>query len=220
MLSFAVPFLFIIELGLALVLCIAWWRLSDRLQGLELRANEALDAQDLLDFQDRIAQLLKEVQEAASKIVSEIDSRRAGLEKEGSRARDTEKRLSERLKAFERLEEKARKGLEKWASDQVKRSQGSSKKKKGSKVAASKAPKNITVLAASEDLEETPRVSYLKREFRAPEPEAPSSPTASRYLKVYAFADEGKSREEIAKLCGYLPGEIDLILNLRPRSRD
>jgi hypothetical protein len=171
-----------------------------------------------MEFQERIAGLLGQVREAGKDVVALIDERRAGLDREGARARDAEKRLGEKIKSFERVEEKARKRLNEWAAGQS--------KKIATKKVASKKPPKAGIETASEpalemlEINDRPlKVSYLKRDFRPPEPQAPVAPTATRYLKVYAMADEGHSREEIAKACGYLPGEVELILNLRPRSR-
>jgi hypothetical protein len=40
---------------------------------------------------------------------------------------------------------------------------------------------------------------------------------ASRYQAIYDLADEGLNHEQIAKRAGILPGEVNLILNLRKK---
>jgi len=216
--SFALAFLFLFQLILALAMLLLWWRTKDKMAAMELRASEALDSQDLMDFQERIASLLGQVREAGKDVVAIIDERRAGLDREGARARDAEKRLAEKIKSFERVEEKARKGLKEWAAGQSKRANAkkqSSKKNKREFVEE----KSELERPALDDSERPHKVTYLKRDFRPAEIVTPVTDTATRYLKVYAMADEGLSREEIAKASGYLPGEVELILNLRPRSR-
>jgi hypothetical protein len=51
------------------------------------------------------------------------------------------------------------------------------------------------------------RRTYLVRHQAGPAP--------SRYQKIYDLADQGLNREQIAKQADLLPGEVDLILNLR-----
>jgi TolA-binding protein len=217
--SFAIPFLFITQLGLLLGMLWLWWRAKDRMAALEAKAEEALDDADLMDFQDRIAALLAQVKDAGKDVAALIDERRAGLDRESARARDAEKRLAEKIKDFERVEEKARKRLGEWAAGQSKKS--SKKAKPSKKAPEATEPPEPQAEAAAPEAPEAPaaKLSYLKREFRPPEPQAPASPTAARYLKVYELSDQGLSREAIAKACGYLPGEIELILNLRPRPK-
>lgn len=217
--SFSVAFLFIVQLGLLLGLLWLWWRVKDRLQDIESRAAESLDGQDLIDFQERITGLLSQVKEAGSDLVALIDERRAGLDREATRARDAEKRLAEKIKSFERVEEKARKRLDDWVSAQAKKA--SIKPGKTTKKTLPAAPPAAAGVSEPENVDAGSRplkVTYLKRDFRPPEAQAPASP-AGRYLKVYEMADEGRNREEIARACGYLPGEVELILNLRPRPR-
>jgi hypothetical protein len=232
MTSIALPFLFITQLAVALGMLWLWWRVKDRMAALDARAAESLDDQDLMEFQERIVGLLASVKEAGKDVVAVIDERRAALDREGARAREAEKRLAEKIRSFERVEEKARKRLEDWAKAQSRRSPA--KVKKPSKAGlgqpslddsmtrtetGSSKPANLADVLAETGM--TPlKVTYLKRDFKAPEPAAPVSPTATRYLKVYEMADAGSSREEIAKACGYLPGEVELILNLRPRPRN
>jgi hypothetical protein len=216
--SFSLAFLFLTQLALAVAGLMLWWRAKDRMAAIEAKAEEGLDDQDLMEFQERMASLLAQVREAGRELNAQIDARRASLESQSVRARDAEKRLAEKIKGFEKLEEQARKRLDELMAGKAK--PAPAKKKKASRA---KAPKPAAAAPAEAPAEEAvlpveaPVVSYLKREFRQPEPQAPVSPTAARYLKVYALADEGKSREEIAKACGYLPGEVELILNLRPR---
>jgi hypothetical protein len=228
MMSFALPFLFLTQLGIALAMLWLWWRVKDRMAALESRAAESLDDQDLMEFQERVVGLLASVKEAGKDVVAVIDERRAGLDREGARAREAEKRLAEKIHAFERVEEKARKRLDEWARSQSRKAAPKPKRGGGAKASKpGKAEPETLELSASGSISDvaeetgmTPlKVTYLKRDFRPPEPSAPVVPSATRYMKVYEMADAGSSREEIAKVCGYLPGEIELILNLRPRPK-
>src|SRR5437660_755202 len=131
MASFALAFLFISQLGVALAFLWLWWRVKDRMAAMESRVSESLDDQDLMEFQERLAALLEQVREAGKDVVAVIDERRAGLDREGARAREAEKRLAEKIKAFERVEEKARKKLDDWVAGQSRKAslkQGASKK--------------------------------------------------------------------------------------------
>ncbi len=46
---------------------------------------------------------------------------------------------------------------------------------------------------------------------------APSAPADPRRAQIYSLADQGRSPREIAQLLSTQPGEIELILNLRPQ---
>jgi len=63
-------------------------------------------------------------------------------------------------------------------------------------------------LAREAEDEADARRSYLVRPPALPQ----------RYQKIYDMADQGLNRAQIAKSAGMLPGEVDLILNLRRRS--
>lgn len=218
--SFAIPFLFVTQLGISLAMLWLWWRVKDKIAAVEQKAGEALDDQDLMDFQERIQGLLAQVKEAGRDVVALIDERRAGLDREGARAREAEKRLAEKIKSFEKVEEKAMKRLDAWMASLSKKKLGSKKRGKSSGSATTEAESEAPEPGPALEPESPPlKVTYLKRDFKAPEPLAPVAPTATRYLKVYEMADGGSSREEIAKACGYLAGEVELILNLRPRPR-
>ncbi len=220
MASLALSFLFILVLLLGLALLWTVTHFRDRLGRLEAKAEESLDGEDLMEFHDRLSGLLSEVRLAGDDAVAKVDSKRASLEKELLRARDTEKKVIAMVKTIEGA------GLK--AASRVSQSlQEAQNPKKGSKARPKATASNFTapaeaampplagILAAAS--EET-RV-YARHDFKAPQPEAPVSPSANRYLKVYEMADRGARREEIAKACGYLPGEVDLILNLRPKNR-
>lgn len=212
---FALTFVFLIQLAMAAGLVWAWSQMRAEMRRLEQKVAESLDEQDLMDFQDRLGLLLAQVKETGASIIAEIDRRRAGLEREGSRAREAEKRLASRIQAMEKAEDRLKMELEAIALDMAKKRPQESRK-----TSASKGPRPATAQPsqALEAPETNFKASYRIREFRPPEPQAPVSPTASRYLKVYELADKGLSKEIIAKESGYLPGEIELILNLRPKS--
>ncbi len=220
---FLITFIFLIEMALAACLVWAWSQLRARMRELEQKAAEALDEQDLMDFQEKVGGLLGEVREAGAAIISEIDRRRAGLEREGARARDAEKKLAGRIQSMDKAETRLKKELEELALD-FKAGAPRTKAKPAKAAKPAKPPKaGNPPPAAPPEQAELPEISafragYRIREFRAPEPQAPVSPTASRYLKVYELADKGLSREAIARASGYLPGEVELILNLRPKS--
>lgn len=218
MASLALSFLFILVLLLGLALLWTVTHFRERLGRLESKADEALDGEDLMEFHDRLSALLSELRLAGDEAVAKLDSKRATLEKELLRARDTEKKVLAMIKAIEAA------GLK--AATRVSQSlQEGAQAKKSSKGKSKPQPHAVVppepaqaVPQASSAASEETRI-YARHEFKAPQPEAPVSPSANRYLRVYEMADQGAKREEIAKVCGYLPGEVDLILNLRPKNR-
>jgi len=174
----------------------------------------------LMEFHDRLSGLLSEIRVAGDDAVAKLDAKRAALEKELLRARDSEKKVQAMIKAIEQA------GLKAAARVSQSLQEGSAAKKGLRNRKPNMQPEIVAPAPAAQGspasslplaTEET-RI-YARHEFKAPQPEAPVSPSANRYLKVYEMADQGAKREEIAKACGYLPGEVDLILNLRPKNR-
>lgn len=209
MASLALAFIFIIELILGLILLWQWITIRDRLKKLDERLADSLDDQDLLDFQERVSGLLKEVREAGQTMAVQIEHRRASLDREIARARDTEKHLIQKIESFDREQEKAKSKFEGWMLSLDKKASKSAPAKKLAKSSklTMPAPKEPVVLPS------------LKREFKPSQDPLPQLPVSTRYQKVYEMADQGYSRQEISKACGYLSGEVELILNLRPRSK-
>ena len=211
--SFALAFIFIVELILSLVLLWRWITVRDRLKKLDDRLAESLDDQDLLDFQERVSGLLMEVREAGQTMASQIEQRRAGLDREIARARDTEKHLVQKIELLNREQEKTRLKYDSWLLSLEKKT---SKLKPLPEKKQAARPLQIKASPAFK----VPKLIPLNREQKPalPKQELPAS-AGARYQKVYEMADQGYSRLEISKACGYLSGEVELILNLRPRSK-
>jgi hypothetical protein len=209
MASLALAFVFIFELILSLVLLWHWITMRDRLKKLDERLAESLDDQDLLDFQERVSGLLGEVREAGQSMASQIEQRRAALDREIARARETEKHLVHKIESFGREQEKAKAKFETWTLALGK------KISRSRPVARTSKPLKLS-LPTPKTTEISP---ILKRESRPAQAQVPQLPASTRYQKVYEMADQGFSRQEICKACGYLAGEVELILNLRPRAK-
>jgi hypothetical protein len=221
MTSLALTFLFLFELVLGLLLLALWINLRDRMRLIEQRLGETLDEQDLLDFEERVGALLAQVREAGQSLAKDVEERRAALKEDLSKAAISEGRLQSRTQTLERTKDKLAAKLVEKALLQAKKpaAKKTAQKKNPEPVKSEKKAAGPSELPKGPQAPRPVKMSYLSREFRAPEPRPPLEPAATRYLKVYQMADQGFHKEEIAKACGYLPGEVELILNLRPRPR-
>lgn len=221
-----ISILVLLMLGLALFQGWQLWYMRRELARLEQRLAESLDDQDLLEFQERLKGLLTETQEASLSLVQTIERRQEAVEKVLARATEAEKRLSIRAQLLELA-----------AKDRAQRDQAEpvvaapSAKNLLAKKAAPKAKKDAPpapqgrisseasaaeAQAKESAAQEEARRSYLSRPAA---PATPAAPAANRYQRVYELSDQGLSREQIARESGILPGEVELILNLRPGKR-
>lgn len=219
------------ELGAALLVVLviglglfeAWllWFVRREHARLDHRIDESLDDEDLTQFQEGLQGLLTEVREAGRDLVATLEKRQASLEKSTDKAKETESKLMVRLQAMEKLVDGVAKRLEQAEDRAAQKTQAGAKDsakerakkppvhRPGAKPAPPRAtePSEPAPLSARVEPEE-PNRSYLVR------PQA--APTApNRHQRVYDLADQGLSREAIARETRILPGEIDLILNLR-----
>jgi hypothetical protein len=233
------------ELGLTMIAFLivvlglfqAWmlWFVKREHGRLDHRIDESLDAEDLVEFQERLQALLAQARDAGAELVQTLDKRGALVDKTVEKAREAEQKLFGRLQAMERLVDSVARRLESAESRaQAPASRGIGKTK-SSKPAARSAPKPEP--ASAQPAAEPPQVAELRP---APEPAAhevegddarrsyvlrpalgPAVPAAapSRHQKIYDLADQGLSGEQIAREAGVLAGEVDLILNLRRQRR-
>jgi hypothetical protein len=195
----------------------AWtvWYLRREVARLEQRLDESLDDQDLLDFQSRLQTLMEQAKDTGIDLVQTVQRRQEALEKSLTLVRDAEKRLAARAQIMDKAVESAA----------AKAQALSDKAKRGAKKAV--APQQKTPPAPSKPAVSGPPVEGTPSEEKSRErsyllrPQAPIAVPApgSRNQKVYEAADRGLDREQIARETGMLPGEIDLILNLRPKKR-
>jgi hypothetical protein len=211
-----VSILILLMLGLGLFQAWQLWFTRRELARLEQRVAESLDDQDLLEFQDRLRDLLAETKDAGMGLVQSIEIRQAALEGVIDQAADVEKKLSMRTQ----LLELAARELSKPVALPAKPKAPAKKPLRGVDEGRDEptAPLNLEKQAPSdaadageaarEETEEARR-SYLSRP-------APASASPNRYRRVYELADQGLTQEQIAREAGLLPGEIELILNLRP----
>jgi hypothetical protein len=197
-----VSILILLMLGLGLFQAWQLWYTRRQLGRLEQRLAESLDDQDLLEFQDRLKGLLAETKDAGLDLVEKIEKRRAAIQQVIEEAAGLEKKLSMRT-----LELAARE-LGKAAGPAPKAKAAPLKKSP----AVAEAPEPPPMEASENSVEEAASRSYLSR---------PASATAApnRYQRVYELSDQGLTREQIAREAGLLPGEIELIINLRPGKR-
>ncbi|HTB22120.1 MAG TPA: hypothetical protein VK914_05400 [bacterium] len=218
-------FLIVAILVLALGLVQAWtiWFLKREVQRLEFRLGEALDDEDLMEFQERLRALLSQAKETASGLAQSVDQRRESLEKSLEKAKLAEKSLALRILSKSAADAakpgpKADPGTGRQVKEKAK---PTAKAQAGPKAKPASAGPSKAVNAGPGRVS-APRTDDPAPEGKQPEPEArrPSVsksalPTASRYQKIYDLADQGLNLEQISKESGVLAGEVDLILNLR-----
>ena len=215
----------LLVLGLALVQVWTIWYLRREVRRLEFRLSESLDDEDLLEFQVRLQGLLVQVRETAAELVDGVDKRRESLAKSIEKANEAEKNLA--LRTLERAALEARSGGAKTQEAQA-RAKASKplphpKPESAPPKAAPQAARQGTVASpasggrpskaeSAEEAEarEDREAADARRSYLVRPPAAPP-----RYQKIYDLADQGLSREQIARQAGLLPGEVDLILNLR-----
>jgi hypothetical protein len=227
-----VSILVLLMLGLVFFQIWQLWFTRRELARLEQRLAESLDDQDLMEFQDRLKGLLAETRDAGLSLVQTIERRQAALEKVIVRAEDAEKRLSVRTQL---LELAAKELVKAPPAASAKDASPKAKARTGKRPPATAAP--VLIPSAPVPVEETSpaeaagavagraakaiesaaqeeaRRNYLSR------PGAPTANAPSRHQRVYELSDQGLSREQIAREAGILPGEVELILNLRPGKR-
>ena len=207
-----VGILIMLILGLGLFQAWQLWYTRREIARLEQRLAESLDDQDLLEFQDRLKGLLVETKDAGLSLVQSIERRQEAVEKVIAKAVDAEKRLSVRAQLLELAAKELSKPPVNRAKPLVAKAKAIPAKK--TIVAAEIKTPSIDLTPAKSEIDNNSR-SYLSR------PVSPAAPDAgpTRYQRVYELADQGLSREQIAKEAGMLPGEVELILNLRPGKR-
>lgn len=228
-----------LSLGLGLGLAWVLWYVKREHARLDHRIDESLDAEDLVEFQERLKALLVQAGAAGADLVRTLDQRQAGVDKVLEKAREAELKLLARLHAMEKLAEGVARRLE---AAQKKPPELPSPAK--AKAKAQRPPAQARIRAAvpaplagpsqappaparpgaepepdaalsnpaEQAAAEEARRSYL---VRPPAPE----PAPSRHQKIFDLADRGMSREQISRETGVLAGELDLILNLRRQRR-
>jgi hypothetical protein len=212
-----ISILILLMLGLAIFQAWQLWYMRRELARLEQRLAESLDDQDLLEFQDRLKGLLVETKDAGLGLIQTLEHRQAAVEKMVAQAVEAEKRLSVRAQ----LMELAAKELSKAPLAPASPAKAKPQAKKSATLP--KAPLSLpgpVNPAPSEDAKESAaqeeaRRSYLSR----PGTGSVASSGGGRNQRVYELSDQGLNREQIAKEAGLLPGEVELILNLRPGKR-
>lgn len=192
-----------------------YWYLKREIARVDQRLDESLDDQDLLDFQERLQALMLQAREAGVDMVQTVDKRQTALEKSLQLVREAEKQLVARAQLLELTAQAIGKRAEdlKAGTGDAKAKKPVAKPKPGP---AAKAPKPT-------EAEEEQRRSYLSRPAApAPQPVAAPQPVTaiSKHQRIYDLADQGLNRDQIAKESGVLPGEVELILNLRPKRKD
>jgi hypothetical protein len=214
------------------------WFIKREHARLDHRIDESLDAEDLVEFQERLQALLGQARDAGAELVQTLDKRGALVDKTVEKAREAEQKLFGRLQAMERLVDSVARHLEA-AESRAAAPGGKSAKAKASKPAPKPARKPMAAPPEPE-LDDEPEAPLVVELRPAPEPTAQASvaeesrrsyvlrpalgpvvaaAAPSRHQKIYDLADQGLSREQIAREAGVLAGEVDLILNLRRQRR-
>jgi hypothetical protein len=193
----------------------AWtvWLLKREVARLEQRLDESLDDQDLLDFQERLQDLLKQARSTGAEMVETVARRQDALEKTLVLVKDAEAKLVARAQVLTQSAEALAQRTEKL--------QQAPAGKPAKKAVPKPKPVDAAVPPPAEapEAQEEKERSYLVRPapVTAPTPAPAPSPAPSRHQKVYDLADQGLNRDQIAKESGILAGEVELILNLRPK---
>jgi hypothetical protein len=243
LLALSCALLFVFALGLVQ----AWtiWYLRRHIQRLDTRIGEALDDEDLMEFQERLQALLVQARETAAELSAGAEQRREALERSLEKVREAEKILA--LKALSRAEPQPKAGPAPKAAKETARdaaqARAAEKRRAAEQRRATGQARAAEKLRAAEQARarERQRAEQKAREEeqarqaeldRAAEEALAASDAAARrsylvrpptgaparYQKIYDLADQGLNREQIAKDAGILPGEVDLILNLRRKN--
>ena len=224
------------SVGLGLGLAWVLWYVKREQARLDHRIDESLDAEDLVEFQERLQALLVQAGAAGAELVRTLDQRQAGVDKVLEKAREAELKLLARLHAMEKLAEGVARRLEA-ATSKVSEAVSPAKVGGKAKVKPSRPPQALTrpaltapvlqsdpgriapetsrldeAAAAEQAADEAARRSYLVRT-----PALEQAP--ARHQKIFDLIDRGMSREQISRETGVLAGELDLILNLRRQRR-
>lgn len=207
--ALAVLILALVVLGLGLAQVWTIWMLKREIARLEHRLGEALDDEDLVEFQDRLQGLLSQVREAGLDAVESVDRRQQALEEVLQRARALEMQIEDQMALPRPAAAVSRKKLP--AARSSRELAAKAALSRLAHAARPKAPREPQASTGSDSEDAVVRKTLAGR----------SNPIPARNQRVYDLADQGLSREQIAKAGGVLPGEVDLILNLRrqkPRS--
>jgi hypothetical protein len=225
----------VVLLLLGLALSQAWllWYLRRQVARLDQRVDESLDAEDLVEFRGQLQELLNQVRESGLELAQSLEVRHAAVGKAVEKARDAEQKLAVRLQAMEKvadgLAQKLRHAEQAAANALPKKAGGKTKEEARSQSPSIGAPPARTEAkrppAKAPDAPVPPTPAPVQEPAPQFETAAEGAGRARSYLsrpavqprhqRVYDLADQGFSREQIAKEAGLLPGEVDLILNLR-----
>lgn len=211
----------VILLLLSLALSQAWllWFLRREVARLDHRVDESLDAEDLVEFQEQLQGLLEQVKDAGLELAQSLELRHSAVEKAVEECKDAELKLAGRLLAMDKLADKMSQRLK-----QAEAASGAAPARAPQRPAAKERarPEERPFPAPSDG---PPALPEAPKAETPPEPAADAAARGRSYLsrpavqprhqRVYELADQGWSREQIAKEAGLLPGEVDLILNLR-----
>jgi hypothetical protein len=217
----------VVLLLLGLVLYQAWmlWYVRREVRRLDQRLDESLDAEDLVEFREQMDGLLEQVKESGLDLAQSLEIRHAAVGKAVEKAREAEQKLGVRLQAMEKVAEKmAQRLAAAEAAVPVQPKKGVPKAKPEAALrseAPATRPEPPLAPAPPPPAPVSPAPSPLPRAEAAAEAGARARSylirpaVQPRHQRVYELADQGWSREQIAKEAGLLPGEVDLILNLR-----
>jgi hypothetical protein len=210
--------LFLLLLALGLVQAWTIWFLRRQIARLDQRLEESLDDQDLLDFQERLQTLLDQAKATVGDMLRSVQERQTALEKSLALVREAEKQLLARTQVLSKAADAAAERAEKLLAQEGGRKFSRPPQKAPTK--RSRPPQEAARAAPTPPEQEKPEADGSKAAEDERAPAASPSPTgSSRHQRIYDLADRGLNREQIAKETGLLPGEVELILNLRPRRR-
>lgn len=208
----------LLVIGLGLVQAWTVWYVKREVARLDHRLDESLDDEDLLQFQERLQGLLAQTKDAGLDMVSAVDRRQAALERALEKVREAELKLAARAELLGKAADAAALRTAKLDQEEPPRAKAARPTRQVAKVKTPAPPTPAPKVElpepakADETAEEQAERNrtYLVRS---------ATPAPSRHQKIYDLSDQGLSREQIARETDTLPGEVDLILNLRPKRR-
>ena len=229
MTSFALGILFLFNLILGIAMGWIWVSLRQRQKELEQKLLESIDDQDLSAFQDSVQELIRDLRLASDDGVQRIENSSEGLDTLMKRAETLDRRLAKRIENLEKGQEKLEKALSSTIEKSLKKTSLKGKGKKTPDYSSIDATLILQALGQTPSFmqkegvqrAEIPEALLPKKRVQVPEQPEGNPREAAEIRprdKVVDLSKKGLNKQEIAAATGLLPGEIELILNLRAGS--
>ncbi len=241
--ALSIAILFLLVLAQAIFLVWSLRHTQSSLKAQEKRLSESLDDLDLVQFQESVADLLKELNRSGSSLLKQMEDSQKSLEKAVEKAREAEKKWSGQASSLEKRLTKAA-SLPPRARRKAEPARPAPQPPSGEPREGEEDPGRVFDFelapspVAPPVLEELPPSSaslssLVKGQAVGPAPR-PSRPRAmepagdegapspeearsARYRRVHELAAQGLDAAEIARSTSMLKGEVELVLRLKAR---